>query len=900
MGRRKCEYNSPIWSPNCLNFQAKPILSILAPKFSVAVIITILYCHCTKLSTWFGGTHFTSMVMDLVLPSGDHHEKENCGRHTCVRIESARGELCGTDGATVTASKSVYLGIENAGTSWNERTSNGANVLPSTDSLAVNCYRNLEPHDGMEFDSKENAFSYYKEYAKSIGFSSIIKASRRSRISGKFIDAKFVCSRYGSKREPSTSGAEPVPPADAAGSNPVKRKKGRINRSWSKTDCKACLHVKRRSDGRWVIHTFVQEHNHEIFPDWTSYPPGDRNIDLGKNDADAFHAIRGRTKKTYASTSRHSGVMKKVEKQKNGGTNSSPQSLAFDEGDAQVILEHFLCMQDENPNFFYALDLNQEKHLRNVFWIDAKSRLDCGNFSDVVLFDTTYVTNEYKLQFVPFIGVNHHFQSILLGCGLIADESKSTFIWLMRAWLRALGGQVPKVILTDQGKTLEEVIAEVLPESHHCFCLWHVLSKIQEKLGHVIRKHESFLSKFNKCILRSATNELFEKRWWKVIDRFDLRNDVWIKSLYEDRLRWVPTYMNKIFLAGMSTMQRAESVSSLLDKCILCKTTLKEFLDQYKKLLKEKCQGEANADFETRYEQPGLKSPSPFEKQMSTLYTHTIFKKFQVEVLGVVACHPKKENDDGENDTYRVQDFEVNQEFIVVWNERTSDTSCSCHLFEYNGFLCRHVMIVLQMAGVHNIPSKYVLRRWTKGAKSREKTRQVTLVDSRVQRYNDLCQRVFELGDEGSLSQESYNIVFSVLENFLRTCETVNDANLNESEPCSLPNQGLNDLEVFTDSNNPSKSNGKNIARKEKEGQLGLGEPTMDYPFRSHSAIQPMGQLSTLASIEDGPYLSQPRLHGLGQVYFRPADAQNSFGVQDSLQESTVANTENLCSKNLS
>ncbi|XP_055803510.1 protein FAR-RED ELONGATED HYPOCOTYL 3-like [Solanum dulcamara] len=430
---------------------------------------------------------------------------------------------------------------------------------------------------------------------------------------------------------------------------------------------------------------------------------------------------------------------------------------------------------------------------------------------------------------------------------------------------QGIGWTSSKVILTDQDKTLEEVISEVLPDSRHCFCLWHVLSKIQEKLGHVIRQHER-----------------------------------------------------------MSTMQQAESVSSLLDECILCKTTLTEFFDQYKKLLQEKSQGEANADFETRHKQPGLKSPSPFEKQMSTLYTHTIFKKFQVDVLGVVACHPKKGNDDGETGTFKVQDFEVNQEFIVVWNERTSDTSC---------------------------------------AKSRENMRQVTLVDSRIQRYNDLCQRAFELGDEASLSQESYNIVFSVLENFLRTCETVNDENLNESEPCSLPNQSLNDLEVFIDSNNPSKSNGKNIMQEKRRslhkyggndekkvlrdncvfnhanaclknlyianfmGQSSFGEPTVDYPFGSHSAIQPMGhiysrilipdgyysspqmiqgvgqlntntqgyanhlnmlvlgQLNTLASIEDGPYLSQPRLHGLGQMYFRPADTQNPFGVQDTMND---------------
>lgn len=58
--------------------------------------------------------------------------------------------------------------------------------------------KNLEPHDGMEFDSREDAFAFYKEYAKSVGFTTIIKASCRSRISGNFIDAKFVCTRYGS------------------------------------------------------------------------------------------------------------------------------------------------------------------------------------------------------------------------------------------------------------------------------------------------------------------------------------------------------------------------------------------------------------------------------------------------------------------------------------------------------------------------------------------------------------------------------------------------------------------------------------------------------------------------------------------------------------------------------
>lgn len=187
-------------------------------------------------------------------------------------------------------------------------------------------------------------------------------------------------------------------------------------------------------------------------------------------------------------------------------------------------------------------------------------------------------------------------------------------------------------------------------------------------------------------------------------------------------------------------MQRLESLTCPFDKYMQRKTTLKEFLNQYKLMIQEKYEDEAKADFETWHKQPGLKSPSPSGKQMASLYTHAIFKKFQVEVLGVVACHPKRESEDGSNVSFKVWDFEQNQHFIVLWNEKTSDTSCSCHLYEYNGFLCRHVMIVLQMSGVHIIPAKYILRRWTKNAKNKKVIKRIDATESWVQRYNDICQ----------------------------------------------------------------------------------------------------------------------------------------------------------------
>lgn len=92
------------------------------------------------------------------------------------------------------------------------------------------------------------------------------------------------------------------------------------------------------------------------------------------------------------------------------------------------------------------------------------------------------------MPFAPFIGVNNHFQSTLLDCALLADETTSTFVWLMQTWLRAMGGKPPGAILTDQDKAMKSAIAKVFPNSRHRFCLWHILMKIPQKLGQVIKK----------------------------------------------------------------------------------------------------------------------------------------------------------------------------------------------------------------------------------------------------------------------------------------------------------------------------------------------------------------------------------------------------------------------------
>lgn len=777
---------------------------------------------------------------------------------------------------------------------------------PKRDVVPFEGDADFEPRNGIEFESHEAAYSFYQEYAKSMGFTTSIKNSRRSKKSKEFIDAKFACSRYGVTPE-SESGSSRRP-------------------SVKKTDCKASMHVKRRSDGKWIIHEFIKEHNHELLPALAYHFRIHRNVKLAeKNNIDILHAVSERTRKMYVEMSRQSGGSQNVGFLQNDTSYQFDKGrhLTLDEGDAQVILEYFKRIQKENPNFFYAMDLNEEQRLRNLFWVDAKSRHDYISFNDVVSFDTSYIKSNDKLPFAPFVGVNHHCQSMLLGCALVADETKSTFVWLMKTWLRAMGGQAPKVIITDQDKALKAAIEEVFPNTRHCLYLWHILEKTPETLAHVIKQHENFLPKFNKCIFKSWTDEQFDMRWWKMVTRFELQDDEWVQSLYEDRKKWVPTYLWDTFLAGMSTPQRSESMNSFFDKYIHKKITLKEFVKQYGTILQNRYEEEALADFDTWHKQPALKSPSPWEKQMSTVYTHAIFKKFQVEVLGVVGCHPKKESEDETTTTFRVQDCEKDEYFLVIWNETKSEVSCFCRLFEYKGFLCRHAMIVLQICGLSSIPPHYILNRWTKDAKSRQPVAEgAERIQTRVQRYNDLCKQAIELSEEGSLSEESYNIAFRALVEALKNCVNVNNSNMIAIESTSSAH-GLRDEEENQGSLGPKTSKKKNTYRKRKvpleqevilvetqdslqqmdnlssdgmtlngyygaqqnvQGlvQLNLMEPPHDGYYVNQQTMQGLGQLNSIAPNHDSFFGTQQSIHGLGQLDFRPPTSFNyTLQLQD-------------------
>ena len=201
---------------------------------------------------------------------------------------------------------------------------------------------------------------------------------------------------------------------------------------------------------------------------------------------------------------------------------------------------------------FFSIDLDEHNRLRNVFWADQRSRAAYKYFGDVITFDTIYLTNKYDMPFTPFVGVNHHGQSILLGCRLISHEDTETFTWLFKSWLLCMSNSPPIGIITEQDKAMQKVIANVFPTTRHQCCLWHKMKKVPEKLG-AFKERECIISSLLSTVYDSLSSNVFDEVWHDMMMVYNLWDNDWLNSLYKERYRWVPCYLNDCFWAGMST-----------------------------------------------------------------------------------------------------------------------------------------------------------------------------------------------------------------------------------------------------------------------------------------------------------------------------------------------------------
>ncbi|KAI3440621.1 WRKY domain-containing protein [Psidium guajava] len=342
---------------------------------------------------------------------------------------------------------------------------------------------------GMIFSNETKAYHKYVAYAIGKGFGVRKENVSRNR-KGEITRRTFVCNCEGY----------------SIGSSDQEKKFERYE-----VRCGCLTRIKLKVDnGVYEVIEYVSNHNHAFVPDDQKHL-----IRCGRMISDPCKgALVDMITASVGGTTAYKVLANRVGGSKNLGfilhdsqnMIQKKRSNAISGGDCQSLLNHFHCIQTQNPMFSYAVQVDQDSRLTNLFWRDSLSRFDYDCFDDVLVFDTTYRTNKYNMICAPFVGVSHHWKNVLFGYAFLLDETAESFIWLFEAFLKAMGNKAPKTMFTDQDQAMAKAIRIVFPNTQHRLCTWHIIKNANENIPNLCHKSD-FKDKYLLALMYRCRSE---------------------------------------------------------------------------------------------------------------------------------------------------------------------------------------------------------------------------------------------------------------------------------------------------------------------------------------------------------------------------------------------------------
>ncbi|KAK8918336.1 Protein FAR1-RELATED SEQUENCE 5 [Platanthera zijinensis] len=556
----------------------------------------------------------------------------------------------------------------------------------------------------MEFDSDELAYQFYNEYGRHAGFSIRKHYRTQSRKDGIVNNRRFVCSKEGERAK-------------------LRYGQAVISRvKLTRTKCRACLGVRlSRETNKWFVTAFSEVHNHELHkPEVTHMMLSQRRLT--------------QVQKINASIAADSGLSLKASLDLMSAQVGGKENLGFSNEDLKWYLRTrrqrdmeygglgglMKYLQDktgEDPTFYYAVQMDCSEYITNIFWADGRMINDYADFGDVVSFDTTFRTNKESRPFGCFVGFNHFRQTVIFGAALMYDETIPSFEWVFQTFVHAMSGKKPLTIFTDQDQAMTSALKNILPDTFHGLCTWHLSQNALNHLGYLCKQGSSFLRDLSACFYSYETVEELDEAWCKILIQYELEANTWMQKTWNLREKWAHVYMKWHFSGGMRSTQLSESFNAMIRRYLNKDHNLSEFFTHFDRVLENVRYNELKSLFILSDKIPSLMIPGcDMLLTASRHYTYSVFEIFQQELLASITCKVKQ----CENVDVGVR-FDVTEKtkiYHVIGNREAQTVCCNCKKFESFGILCRHALKALDRMDIADLPRRYILGRWSKNAKA--------------------------------------------------------------------------------------------------------------------------------------------------------------------------------------
>ena len=343
----------------------------------------------------------------------------------------------------------------------------------------------------MQYDSKEELFAALNQEHRQNGYTLTIA---RSDLKQGTLTLK--CDRggvYRSRRNP-------------ADSDLIARR----NTGTRLCDCKYSIKCRSTAEGKWIAGESIYQHNHQPSQDMSGHLSV-RRLTEDSSQIISVLSTSGSAPKHIISALRITEPTQVViRKDVYNARGKMRREVLAGRTPIQALLDDL-----HSANFQVHYQQDNDGCVSHLIFAHENSVQLTRRFHNVMIIDSTYKTNRFKMPLMSIVGVTCANSTFFSAFAFLRREQDEDYLWAMTKFKLMIGGVTPRVFVTDCEVALMNALSRCFPESPNLLCIWHINKNVLAKSKTLLQSSEEseHCVQLWSMLTYSSTVEEFEESW---------------------------------------------------------------------------------------------------------------------------------------------------------------------------------------------------------------------------------------------------------------------------------------------------------------------------------------------------------------------------------------------------
>lgn len=225
--------------------------------------------------------------------------------------------------------------------------------------------------------------------------------------------------------------------------------------------------------------------------------------------------------------------------------------------------EHYVC---------WSRRIENSDVIGDIMWAHPESINLLRIFPRILIMDSTYKTNKYKLPLLEIVGVTSTELTFSVCFAYLSNERYDNFRWVLQTLrdMMVVDIALPELFITDRDLGLMSAVEVVFPESYNLLCRYHISKNVSAKCKLMVKKdrQETVMDLWVRIVDSTDEAEFyqrfleFEQSCVDLPQFVNYVNNTW---LVPHRDRFVLAWINKRRYFGNTTTNRYVTLLTLFN-----------------------------------------------------------------------------------------------------------------------------------------------------------------------------------------------------------------------------------------------------------------------------------------------------------------------------------------------